>query len=260
MQANADAAGVWASNRFGLGQKPDDAPPAGLREPSADLQARVTQMYDADPGLHALWQSALDTRRMAEPGARQDPASLGKLAAGFLRRSDGPRLAMLETSGWDTHAGQVGRMNSQLKNLDALLAALREGLGDTWQHTTVLVATEFGRTAAVNGTGGTDHGTASVAMLVGGAVKAGRQGGRVLADWPGLAPQQLLEGRDLRATMQLDAVIAAAASQTLNLPPDRVSRAVFPQMGRVTLPEGLAAVSPPVRACGTRHSCGAVHG
>lgn len=98
-----------------------------------------------------------------DAGARQDPASLGKLAAGFLARADGPRLAMLETGGWDTHSGQQGRLNAQLRALDTLVGALRDGLGPVWNDTVVLIATEFGRTAAVNGTGGTDHGTGSAA-------------------------------------------------------------------------------------------------
>ncbi len=87
-----------------------------------------------------------------------------------------------------------------MKALDALLAALRDGLGPVWDQTVVLVATEFGRTAAINGTGGTDHGTGAVAMLLGGAV----QGGRVIADWPGLAAASLLDGRDLKPTLALE--------------------------------------------------------
>ena len=96
-------------------------------------------------------------------------------------------------------------------------------MGAAWAQTTVLVATEFGRTAAVNGTGGTDHGTGSVAMLVGGAVK----GGRVIADWPGLAPPRLYQDRDLKPTTALDALIAGAASDALALDPDRVARGLF---------------------------------
>ena len=103
---------------------------------------------------------------------------------------------MIETGGWDTHSAQAPRMANQLKALDAMVAALRDGLGAAWAETTVLVATEFGRTAAANGTGGTDHGTASAAMLLGGAV----QGGRVIADWPGLASAALFQGRDLKPT------------------------------------------------------------
>ncbi len=130
---------------------------------------------------------------------------------------------MIETGGWDTHTGQVGRLNAQLKGLDATVAALRDGLGPVWSDTVVLVATEFGRTAAVNGTGGTDHGSASAALLLGGAVK----GGRVIADWPGLRTADLFEARDLRPTLGLDALIAGTAAETFGLDPARTARALF---------------------------------
>ena len=104
-----------------------------------------------------------------------------------------------------------------------MLAAMRDGLGPVWADTTVLIATEFGRTVAINGTGGTDHGTGSVAMLVGGAVK----GGRVIADWPGLAPAKLYQARDLRPTSALDELIAGAAAESLELDPERVGRGLF---------------------------------
>jgi len=198
--------------------------PSALPEPSDDLLTRVGQLYAGDPQLHPLWSAALNAKGMAGADAsRQDPASLGRLAAGFLAKSAGPRIAMIETGGWDTHSGQDGRLAAQLRALDTMLAALRDGLGPVWSKTTVLVATEFGRTAAANGTGGTDHGTGSVAMLIGGAVR----GGRVLADWPGLAQGQLYEGRDLKPTAQLDALIAGAAAESLRLDPEHVARSLF---------------------------------
>jgi uncharacterized protein (DUF1501 family) len=133
---------------------------------------------------------------------------------------------MIETNGWDTHSAQNARLANQLKGLDAMVGALREGLGDAWKQTVVVVATEFGRTAAANGTGGTDHGTASAALVAGGAV----QGGRVLADWPGLAANALYEGRDLRPTLDLDALLAALAAETFALDPAQVGRTLFPQI------------------------------
>lgn len=204
--------------------------PSALPAASDDLLLRVQQLYEADAQLHALWSAAMDARGMAgapgQGGNRQDPAVLGRMAANFLAQPQGPRIAMIETGGWDTHSAQNPRLAAQLRNLDALLAALRDGLGDAWKETVVLVATEFGRTAAANGTGGTDHGTGSVALLAGGAV----QGGRVIADWPGLAPGALHEGRDLRPTTDLDALITAAASDCFGLDRDRAGRALFPQM------------------------------
>jgi uncharacterized protein (DUF1501 family) len=159
---------------------------------------------------------------MAGAPLRQNPAELGQLAARFLAQPTGPRIAMLETGGWDTHSAQGPRLANQLKNLDAMLAALRTGMGAAWADTVVLVATEFGRTAAANGTNGTDHGTASAAMLLGGAV----QGGRVLGDWPGLAT--LYEGRDLQPTTGLDTLVAAAAGECFGIEPGRVARTLFP--------------------------------
>jgi len=200
--------------------------PSALPQASDDLLARVTRLYAGDAQLRALWAEAMQTRGMTGDGSggpRQDPASLGKLAASFLAKADGPRIAVIETGGWDTHSGQNARLAFQLKNLDALLAALRDGLGTAWASTTVFVATEFGRTVAGNGTGGTDHGTASAAMLVGGAVA----GKRVVADWPGLAASALYEGRDLKPTWDMDSMIAAVAAESFALEPARVAQALF---------------------------------
>jgi len=202
--------------------------PSSLPQAPDDLITRVSQLYAGDAQLHPLWDAAMQARGLAaDAGARQDPASLGKLAAGFLSKPDGPRIAMIETGGWDTHSAQNPRLAAQLKALDTMLAALRDGLGEHWANTTVVVATEFGRTAAANGTGGTDHGTASAAMIGGGAVA----GGRVLADWPGLANASLYQARDLKPTIGLDAVIASAAGETFGIEPERVGAMLFPDSG-----------------------------
>lgn len=206
--------------------------PPVVKDPDSDLMMRVAQLYDQDRELHSLWAAAMDTREMAgEDGAKLaglrqlNAASLGKLAASFLARADGARIAMLETSGWDTHSYQKERATRQLKSLDSLIAALQDGMGPAWSNTVVLVATEFGRTVAVNGTGGTDHGTASVAMVLGGAVR----GGRVLADWPGLEPGQLYEGRDLKPTANINTLIASVAGECFGIEPGRLERDLFPQ-------------------------------
>ena len=212
--------------------------PSALPQPSDDLMARVTTLYDADPQLHPLWSAALEAKGLAgRQPPKQDPASLGRLAASFLDKPNGPRIAMIETGGWDTHSAQNGRLATQLKGLDSMLGALQNGLGALWPQTTVLVATEFGRTAAVNGTGGTDHGTGTVAMILGGQVN----GGRIMADWPGLAPAQLYQGRDLRPTSQLDAVIAGTAAGSLGLDPVRVAKTLFPAAPPTPLGRVIAA-------------------
>ncbi|MFC0576002.1 DUF1501 domain-containing protein [Paraburkholderia solisilvae] len=214
--------------------------PSALPPAQDDLLMRVTQLYQHDAQLQPLWEAATATRAMvggdANTRARQDAGTLGKFAAGLLARDDGPRIAMIETAGWDTHSAQTQRLTTTLKGLDALLAALRDGLGPHWAHTTVLVATEFGRTAAENGTGGTDHGTASAAMLIGGAVA----GGRVIADWPGLRQADLYEARDLKPTTALDALIAGAAAESLRLDPQRTAQALFGQTATAHRPvDGL---------------------
>lgn len=219
--------------------------PSGLPSASDDLMLRVARLYEGDAQLHGLWTAAMDARGIAQGGAmqtpaRQDAAGLGALAASFLAQPDGPRIAMLETGGWDTHSAQSSRLAAQLRNLDTLVLALRDNLGDAWRQTVVLVATEFGRTAAANGTGGTDHGTGAAALLLGGAV----QGGRVLADWPGLAPGQLYEGRDLRPTLGLDALIARAAAECFALEPAQVARVLFPHGGAAQWGSGPAAALP----------------
>lgn len=201
--------------------------PSALPQADPDLLARVDQLYANDAQLHTLWSAALDAQDMAGQAAgekRRDPAALGRAAAGFLARADGPRIAMIETSGWDTHSGQANRLAAQLKALDGLVGGLQAGLGPVWDQTVVLVATEFGRTVAANGTGGTDHGTGAAAMLVGGAVR----GGRIVADWPGLNASELHEGRDLRPTLGLDALIPWICAETFRIDPERVTRALFP--------------------------------
>ncbi|MBT9463015.1 DUF1501 domain-containing protein [Hydrogenophaga sp.] len=207
--------------------------PSTLPEANEDLLMRVEQLYAPDRQLRPLWTSALEARgmaggRMGGGGNRQDAAALGRIAAGFLARADGPRVAMIETRGWDTHSGQDARLATQLRGLDGLVGALRDGMGAAWSQTVVLVATEFGRTVAVNGTGGTDHGTAAAAMVIGGAV----QGGRIVTDWPGLAPGNLFEGRDLQPTLALDSLIAAACAQAFRLDPEHTARVLFPEAGR----------------------------
>ncbi len=202
--------------------------PSALPAASDDLMARVSAMYQNDAQLHGLWEQAVATRAMtsdlSDVGGKNGAAT-GALAARLLTGPGSARIAMIETGGWDTHAQQKGRLNQQLKGLDGLLSALKTGLGAEWENTVVLVATEFGRTVAVNGTGGTDHGTASAAMLMGGAVA----GGRVVADWPGMGAAALYEGRDLKPTLGLDTLIASALAQHYALDPARVSRTLFPE-------------------------------
>ena len=158
-------------------------------------------------------------------GARY--AEVVRAAAGFLRQEAGPKVAMFDTTGWDTHAnegGAQGQLAGRLAALDQGLATLKQELGPVWSDTAVLLVTEFGRTAAINGTRGTDHGTATAALLVGGAVA----GGRVIADWPGLSARALYEGRDLAPTLDLRSVLKGVLQEHLLVPPRELERSVFP--------------------------------
>jgi uncharacterized protein (DUF1501 family) len=170
----------------------------------------------------------------AVPGAPANGAAarggfvvLAQRAAEFLSAPRGSDVAVLELGGWDTHANQAnpnGPLVAALRQLDAGLGTLRSGLGDTWKRTVVVVATEFGREVAVNGTLGTDHGTGGAAFVLGGAVK----GGRVLADWPGLAQKNRFEGRDLRTTTDLRALLKGVLADHLQIARPALERDVFP--------------------------------
>ncbi len=207
--------------------------PSQIPDADAALLARVEALYQGDPQLHALWGQAIDARTAAGQdgksggGGRANPAALGRLAATFLAKPQGARVAMLEIGGWDTHANQPGRLTAQLRQLDGTIAALRSGLGPAWSQTLVIAATEFGRTAAPNGTGGTDHGTGGAAILAGGTLTRAQ----VLADWPGLAPTPLFAGRDLRPTLDLRALLAGAAAGQFGLDPAEVAVRVFGERG-----------------------------
>lgn len=208
--------------------------PSALPDADADLLQRVATLYQDDGLLQPLWERAMAARALAgdAPERRGNPAALARMAAQFLSEPAGARVAMLELDGFDTHAQQAARLPNQLARLDAVLGALKEGLGPHWSQTLVLVATEFGRTVAVNGTGGTDHGTGGAALLAGGSVR----GGRVIADWPGLKQTALLEGRDLLPTADLRALILGLTAAHFRLDSGGAGRALFPGAGITPMP------------------------
>ncbi|MBI1179850.1 MAG: DUF1501 domain-containing protein [Alphaproteobacteria bacterium] len=214
--------------------------PSILPQADTDTLQRIARLYERDPQLSAALSAALEANQVASadgdgkarPGA--GPAarfiSLMQAAGRFMATPGGPRVAVADLGGWDTHAGQNGKLGRQFDMLGAGIDALRKSLGEAWRSTAVLVVTEFGRTAAVNGTAGTDHGTAGVAFLLGGAVA----GGRVIADWPGLAAGQLHEGRDLRPTIDLRAVAKGVLSHHMKITRATLDEVVFPGSGSVS--------------------------
>jgi len=165
-------------------------------------------------------------------------AEVAGTAAKFLAQPDGPRVGALALDGWDTHYNEGianGRLSQLLGALDAALAAVKSKMGTAWRETVVVIATEFGRTARINGSDGTDHGTATVALLVGGALR----GGRVLADWPGLKSADLYEGRDLKPTTDLRAVLKGLLKDHLRADARTLGENVFPGSEGVAPMPGL---------------------
>jgi uncharacterized protein (DUF1501 family) len=161
-------------------------------------------------------------------------------AAKFLAQAEGPRVGALALDGWDTHVNEgavKGRLANLLGALDGAIAGVETNMGDTWRETVVVIVTEFGRTARINGNDGTDHGTATIALLLGGALK----GGRVLADWPGLKEADLYEGRDLRPTIDLRAVLKGLLGDHLQIDDRALATSVFPDSGAVRPMLGLLA-------------------
>ncbi len=216
--------------------------PHGFARPAPDLYATIAALNRNDPitgpaiaeGLRARGFSASVITGEQEPKEKYAFPALAQSAGQMLRAPDGPRIAALELDGWDTHTAQTNRLTAPLKQLDAGLLALKAALGPAWTQTVVLVMTEFGRTARVNGTKGTDHGTGTVAFILGGAVA----GGQVKATWPGLGSGQLFENRDLAPTTDLRAVAKGMLTAHLGLTPAALE-AVFPGSDTASAMQGL---------------------
>lgn len=211
---------------------------APSRLPDADdaTIARLQRLYADDEFFAVRLEQALSSQEIAADmsgnkrrrgNEAQQFGELARSAANFLVAPAGPRIAVLELGGWDTHANQgttSGALANRLAALDLGLGNLKAGLGDVWSQTVIAVVTEFGRTVRVNGTRGTDHGTATAAVLLGGAVN----GGKVIADWPGLRDNDLYAGRDLQPTTDLRSVFKSVLEQHLELSPGLIESAVFP--------------------------------
>jgi uncharacterized protein (DUF1501 family) len=194
----------------------------------------LAERLSAALGARELVGDTAAEQRMGAGGrGAQQVGPLVTAAARFLASATGPRIAVIDVGGWDTHANQGGAQGAlalRLRGLDAGLAMLKTELGAVWQHTSVLIVTEFGRTVAVNGTRGTDHGTAGCAFLAGGAVA----GGRVIADWPGLAARDLHENRDLRATTDMRAIFKGVLADRFTLAEAALEESVFPDSQAVS--------------------------
>jgi uncharacterized protein (DUF1501 family) len=231
--------------------------PQRLLPASDDTQARLLDLYlHTDAKLARALQGRRDllaVGRAAGVSAVTAPederiAGMARLrryfndvavtAAKYLARPDGPRVGAVGVNGWDTHINE-GTTGGQLANLlgalDATIPAFEQNMGEAWKETVVVFITEFGRTARINGTDGTDHGTGTVAWIVGGALK----GGRVIADWPGLKEADLYEGRDLKATTDLRAVLKGVLQDHLRVDQRALAATVFPGSDQLKPMAGL---------------------
>ena len=212
------------------------SPPLPRDLPDALIQ-QLQPLYAADARLAPMFADAMAVAA-AEMGGKRSAFRLPEAMAAAAKRMRGPdaaRIAFVEDSGWDTHRGQQLALDRKFGELDAGLRAIREGLADDWSRTAVVVVTEFGRTVAVNGSAGTDHGVGGVALLAGGAVRGGRVGG----DWPGLSAGALLEGRDLRPTTDLRAVFKGLLAGHLAVPEAALETRIFPDSRAVKPLHGL---------------------
>jgi uncharacterized protein (DUF1501 family) len=226
-----------------VGWAPVSLPPA-----ADDTAARLLDLYrHRDPALASALSQGLRLEKTAsgddmktKPGGNNAGLmrQVARGAAKVMAADDGPRIAALAFDGWDTHAnegGPVGRLAQLLSGLDGALGEFQTVLGERWRDTVVVVATEFGRTARINGTEGTDHGTGTIALLAGGAVK----GGRVISDWPGLKPSNLYEGRDLAPTSDLRAALKGVLHDHLGISETVLAKNVFPDSAQVKPMQGL---------------------
>ena len=213
--------------------------PTRLAELDEDTLQRIADLYSHDPMLGQRLADAQTVNAMAAGGSQDMMGGAGgnryeeviHATAGFLASDSGPRVAVFDTTGWDTHAnegGARGQLGARLGALDAALRSLKTQLGPTWRNTAVLAVTEFGRTAAVNGTGGSDHGTGTAAFLLGGAV----HGGRVICDWPGVSAANLYQQRDVAPTLNMHALLKGTLIDHLGVPGGALD-GVFPDSGDV---------------------------
>lgn len=191
------------------------------------LLQRLQALYAADPALAGPFAKAIEAQGMAAGGGTGRLPQAMAAAADFMVKPGGPRLGFVENTGWDTHSNQAATLTRKLTELDEGLRAFHDRGSSIWNKTVIMVVTEFGRTAAVNGTGGTDHGTGTLAMLAGGAVA----GGRIAGDWPGLAPGALNERRDLRATTDLRSVFKGVLAAHMQIADGKLNGQVFPDSG-----------------------------
>jgi uncharacterized protein (DUF1501 family) len=186
-------------------------------------------------GLNGVTPLQAQLVRGAAQQGREASRVLGTSLAGFMREPGGPTVAAISLDGFDSHANQAGLIATRLAALDAVIDGLHMGLGPEWKNTVVLVATEFGRTARVNGTAGTDHGTASTALVLGGALKPGG----IVGDWPTLKQSALFENRDVAPTLDMRGLFKGVLAEHMAVDKGALEKVVFPESAAARPVAGL---------------------
>jgi uncharacterized protein (DUF1501 family) len=215
------------------------------------LLQRLEPLYGDDPRLAGAFaqaianqgpNAAMQTAMSSASGSGQRPGpgperlpALMQAAGTFMARDNGPRIGFVEDYGWDTHANEAAILTRKLTELDDAFAAFHTAAAPVWARTVLIVVTEFGRTAAINGTNGTDHGTGGALFLAGGAVRGGRVGGQ----WPGMAAGELYEQRDIHATTDIRAVFKGVLAAHLGLGEGVLAARVFPDSAALAPANGL---------------------
>ncbi|WP_454715339.1 DUF1501 domain-containing protein [Caulobacter segnis] len=214
-----------------------------------ETETMAQQAMTALAATPAMNVAAASTPSMMQPASmsptmandRQNRAGseaarkLGSTLGGFMTQAGGPQIAAISLDGFDTHAGQLGQIATRLTYMDAVLDGLHTGLGAEWKNTVVVAVTEFGRTARVNGTGGTDHGTASTGLILGGALKKGG----IVGDWPGLAQNALFENRDTAPTLDMRGLFKGVLADHIGVDRAVLESKVFPDSAAAKPVTGL---------------------
>jgi uncharacterized protein (DUF1501 family) len=228
LQTEAMAAVATAPDPNAVATQPAAMPPAmGQPQP---------QTPGAPSNPQALQAYAAQQQQQAATQARK----LGDTLAKFMLEPNGPQIAAVSLDGFDTHANQGGadgQLATRLRGLDAALDGLSGGLGPEWSNTVVVVATEFGRTARMNGTKGTDHGTASTALVLGGGL---RKGG-IIGDWPTLQEARLFENRDTAPTLDMRGLFKGVLAEQLGVERRALDTTVFPDSASIAPVTGIVA-------------------
>jgi uncharacterized protein (DUF1501 family) len=228
--------------------------PSVLPQTGQDFMSALDKIYGGDPQFAQAFHEAIDLQAKGDDAlqgtdaqkiaqqshSQQSFVALAGIAGTWLARPDGPRLATLELSGWDTHVQQGTEGGRLANNLDLLargIQAMKDKLGPAWSKTTVVMLTEFGRTARPNGTGGTDHGTGTVALMAGGAVKGG-----VYGQWPGLSDDALYQNRDLMPTTDVRSVMKGTLAGLFQFSDTVLDRDIYPGSAQTGKMQGLVKV------------------